>query len=102
MLQGECKLFQQMISSLEKSVFLPYEIIPVKSDLVNRIPSILSKKLVDKIILLIFCEIFIAVEKVLPQVIPSVTPDKARTLFLESRQRGVAVVIVTVKVIPLK
>ncbi|XP_078180304.1 ATP-dependent Clp protease adapter protein CLPS2, chloroplastic-like [Carex rostrata] len=37
------------------------------------------------------------VEKALPQVIPSVTPDKARTLFHESRQRGVAVVIVTVK-----
>lgn len=50
-----------------------------------------------------FFEIFIAVEKALPQVVPSVTPDKARILFYESRERGVAVVIVTVKVInPLK
>ncbi|KAJ4767044.1 ATP-dependent Clp protease adapter protein ClpS [Rhynchospora pubera] len=37
------------------------------------------------------------VEKALPQVVPSVTPDRARLLFYESRDRGVAVVIVTVK-----
>lgn len=37
------------------------------------------------------------VAKVLPQAVPSVTPDDARRLFLESRQNGVAVVIVTVK-----
>lgn len=39
-----------------------------------------------------------AVENVLPQVVPSVTADGARHLFRESRQLGVAVVIVTVKV----
>ncbi|GAB4842840.1 hypothetical protein Ancab_012817 [Ancistrocladus abbreviatus] len=37
------------------------------------------------------------VAKVLPQIVPSVTPDDARRLFNESRQNGVAVVIVTVK-----
>ncbi|KAJ1686586.1 hypothetical protein LUZ63_017976 [Rhynchospora breviuscula] len=37
------------------------------------------------------------VEKALPQAVPSVTPDRARLLFYESRDRGVAVVIVTVK-----
>ncbi|CAL9104864.1 ATP-dependent Clp protease adapter protein CLPS2, chloroplastic-like [Musa acuminata AAA Group] len=37
------------------------------------------------------------VENVLPQVVPSVTADGARQLFRESRQLGVAVVIVTVK-----
>ncbi|KAL2938856.1 ATP-dependent Clp protease adapter protein ClpS [Bienertia sinuspersici] len=35
--------------------------------------------------------------KVLPQAVPSVTPDDARRIFSESRQNGVAVVIVTVK-----
>ncbi|KAB5537958.1 hypothetical protein DKX38_015491 [Salix brachista] len=35
--------------------------------------------------------------KVLPQAVPSVTPDDARKLFHESRENGVAVVIVTVK-----
>ncbi|XP_021719868.1 uncharacterized protein LOC110687518 isoform X1 [Chenopodium quinoa] len=35
--------------------------------------------------------------KVLPQVVPSVTPDDAR-IFSESRQNGVAVIIVAVKV----
>lgn len=34
----------------------------------------------------------------LPQVVPSVTPDAARGLFHKSREDGVAVVIVTVKV----
>ncbi|CAN6549804.1 unnamed protein product [Malus baccata var. baccata] len=38
------------------------------------------------------------VAKVLPQVVPSVTPDVARGLFHKSREDGVAVVIVTVKV----
>ncbi|KAJ7954496.1 ATP-dependent Clp protease adapter protein ClpS [Quillaja saponaria] len=37
------------------------------------------------------------VAKVLPQVVPSVTPDDARRLFNESREKGVAIVIVTVK-----
>ncbi|KAJ6837333.1 ATP-dependent Clp protease adapter protein CLPS1, chloroplastic-like [Iris pallida] len=37
------------------------------------------------------------VEKALPQVVPSVTVAEARKLFHESRQNGVAVVIVTVK-----
>ncbi|KAL6853729.1 hypothetical protein ACP4OV_019758 [Aristida adscensionis] len=37
------------------------------------------------------------VEKALPQVVPSVTPDAARQLFHESRRKGVAVVIVAVK-----
>lgn len=37
------------------------------------------------------------VAKVLPQAVPSVTPDGARKLFHESREHGTAVVIVTVK-----
>lgn len=37
------------------------------------------------------------VAKVLPQVVPSITPDGARDLFHKSRENGVAVVIVTVK-----
>uniref|UniRef100_A0A5B7BK23 Adaptor protein ClpS core domain-containing protein n=1 Tax=Davidia involucrata TaxID=16924 RepID=A0A5B7BK23_DAVIN len=37
------------------------------------------------------------VVKVLPQVVPSVTPDDARRLFNLSQENGVAVVIVTVK-----
>ncbi|KAK6266149.1 hypothetical protein QUC31_016986 [Theobroma cacao] len=37
------------------------------------------------------------VAKVLPQIVPSVTPDGARKLFHVSRENGVAVVIVTVK-----
>ncbi|XWS35246.1 hypothetical protein CRYUN_Cryun21dG0109500 [Craigia yunnanensis] len=37
------------------------------------------------------------VAKVLPQVVPSVTPDDARKLFHVSRENGVAVVIVAVK-----
>ncbi|XP_019709579.1 ATP-dependent Clp protease adapter protein CLPS2, chloroplastic [Elaeis guineensis] len=37
------------------------------------------------------------VEKALPQVVPSITAADARKLFHESRQKGVAVVIVTVK-----
>lgn len=37
-------------------------------------------------------------EKALPRVVPSTTVSEARKLFLESRQKGVAVVIVTVKV----
>ncbi|KAL4291639.1 hypothetical protein GQ457_14G000150 [Hibiscus cannabinus] len=37
------------------------------------------------------------VAKVLPQAVPSVTPDDARKLFHVSRENGVAVVIVTVK-----
>ncbi|KAL6614221.1 hypothetical protein ACP70R_036491 [Stipagrostis hirtigluma subsp. patula] len=37
------------------------------------------------------------VEKALPQVVPSVTAEAARQLFHESRQKGVAVVIVAVK-----
>ncbi|CAK7326934.1 unnamed protein product [Dovyalis caffra] len=37
------------------------------------------------------------VAKVLPQVVPSVTPDVARKLFHESRENGLAVVIVAVK-----
>lgn len=40
---------------------------------------------------------FCVVAKVLPQAVPSVTPDDARKLFHESRENGVAVVIVTVK-----
>lgn len=40
----------------------------------------------------------LVVAKILPQVIPSVTPNDARRLFNESRENGVAVVIVTVKV----
>lgn len=35
----------------------------------------------------------------LPQVVPSVTSDLARELFHESREMGVALVIVTVKVL---
>ncbi|KAH9614757.1 hypothetical protein KSS87_023176 [Heliosperma pusillum] len=38
------------------------------------------------------------VAKVLPQVVPSITPDDARRLFDVSRKDGIAVVIVTVKV----
>ncbi|XP_061987296.1 ATP-dependent Clp protease adapter protein CLPS2, chloroplastic-like [Populus nigra] len=37
------------------------------------------------------------VAKVLPRAVPSVTPEDARKLFHESRENGVAVVIVTVK-----
>lgn len=37
------------------------------------------------------------VEKALPEVVPSVSVAEARELFLDSRQNGVAVVIVTVK-----
>ncbi|CAL4953798.1 unnamed protein product [Urochloa decumbens] len=37
------------------------------------------------------------VEKVLPQVVPSITAEAARQLFHESRLKGVAVVIVAVK-----
>ncbi|KAK9676496.1 hypothetical protein RND81_11G080900 [Saponaria officinalis] len=37
------------------------------------------------------------VAKALPQVVPSVTPDEARKLFIVSRKDGLAVVIVTVK-----
>ncbi|WOK94816.1 ATP-dependent Clp protease adapter protein CLPS1, chloroplastic-like [Canna indica] len=37
------------------------------------------------------------VESVLPQVVPSITSDGARKLFHESREVGIAVVIVTVK-----
>lgn len=37
------------------------------------------------------------VAKVLPLVVPSVTPDDARKLFHESREHGMAIVIVTVK-----
>lgn len=37
------------------------------------------------------------VAKVLPQVVPSVTSDDARKLFHESRENGMAIVIVTVK-----
>ncbi|KAJ8773554.1 hypothetical protein K2173_005800 [Erythroxylum novogranatense] len=37
------------------------------------------------------------VAKVVPHVVPSVTPDEARRLFHESCQNGVAVVIVAVK-----
>ncbi|KAJ8490500.1 hypothetical protein OPV22_012221 [Ensete ventricosum] len=37
------------------------------------------------------------VENALPQVVPSITADGARKRFRESRQRGVAVVVVTVK-----
>ncbi|XP_004297765.1 PREDICTED: uncharacterized protein LOC101299180 [Fragaria vesca subsp. vesca] len=37
------------------------------------------------------------VAKVLPQAVPSVTPDGARELFHKSREDGVAVVVVTVK-----
>ncbi|PPS10561.1 hypothetical protein GOBAR_AA10084 [Gossypium barbadense] len=37
------------------------------------------------------------VAKVLPQVVPSVTPNDARKLFHVSREHGLAVVIVTVK-----
>lgn len=40
----------------------------------------------------------VAVAKVLPQVVPSVTPNDARKLFHEPREHGMAVVIVTVKV----
>jgi hypothetical protein len=38
------------------------------------------------------------VEKALPQVVPSITAEAARQLFHESRLKGVAVVIVAVKV----
>ncbi|KAJ4710360.1 ATP-dependent Clp protease adapter protein ClpS [Melia azedarach] len=37
------------------------------------------------------------VAKVVPQVVPSVTPDDARRLFHESKENGTAIVIVTVK-----
>ncbi|KAL8139936.1 hypothetical protein V2J09_005957 [Rumex salicifolius] len=37
------------------------------------------------------------VAKVLPQAVPSVTPDEARRLFDESRSKGLAVVITTVQ-----
>ncbi|KAE8728591.1 hypothetical protein F3Y22_tig00004198pilonHSYRG00025 [Hibiscus syriacus] len=37
------------------------------------------------------------VAKVLPRAVPSVTPEDARKLFHESRENGVAIVIVTVK-----
>ncbi|KAF7024473.1 hypothetical protein CFC21_036819 [Triticum aestivum] len=37
------------------------------------------------------------VETALPQVVPSVTPEAARQLFHESRQKGAALVIVAVK-----
>ncbi|XP_068640129.1 ATP-dependent Clp protease adapter protein CLPS2, chloroplastic-like [Aristolochia californica] len=37
------------------------------------------------------------VAKVIPQAVPSITPDNARKLFSESREQGVAVVIVAVK-----
>lgn len=37
--------------------------------------------------------------KVLPQAVPAVTPDGARELFHASRENGLAVVIVTVKVL---
>ncbi|XP_077247057.1 ATP-dependent Clp protease adapter protein CLPS2, chloroplastic-like [Tasmannia lanceolata] len=37
------------------------------------------------------------VAKVLPQAVPSITPDDARKLFHKSRENGVAVVIVAVK-----
>uniref|UniRef100_A0A2P2JB41 Uncharacterized protein LOC105123660 isoform X1 n=1 Tax=Rhizophora mucronata TaxID=61149 RepID=A0A2P2JB41_RHIMU len=37
------------------------------------------------------------VTKVIPQVVPSVTPNDARRLFHESQENGFAVVIVTVK-----
>uniref|UniRef100_A0A6V7QXY9 Adaptor protein ClpS core domain-containing protein n=1 Tax=Ananas comosus var. bracteatus TaxID=296719 RepID=A0A6V7QXY9_ANACO len=37
------------------------------------------------------------VERALPRVVPSITTDVARKLFHESREKGVAVVIVTVK-----
>lgn len=39
-----------------------------------------------------------AVEKALPQVVPSVTAEGARQLFHASRQKGAALVIVAVKV----
>lgn len=42
--------------------------------------------------------LFCAVERALPRVVPSITTDVARKLFHESREKGVAVVIVTVKV----
>lgn len=38
------------------------------------------------------------VEKALPQVVPSITAEAARELFHKSRQKGAALVIVTVKV----
>jgi hypothetical protein len=38
------------------------------------------------------------VEKALPQVVPSITAEAALQLFHESRLKGVAVVIVAVKV----
>lgn len=47
---------------------------------------------------LCLCVSFLVVAKVLPQVVPSVTPDDARKLFHESREHGMAIVIVTVKV----
>ena len=41
---------------------------------------------------------FCVVAKVLPRAVPSVTTEDARKLFHKSRENGVAVVIVTVKV----
>ena len=41
-----------------------------------------------------------SVETALPQVVPSVTAEAARQLFHESRQKGAAMVIVAVKVLP--
>lgn len=38
------------------------------------------------------------VERTLPQVVPSLTQEDARKLFHESRQNGLAIVIVAVKV----
>lgn len=48
------------------------------------------------------CVCCFAVAKVLPQVVPSITPDGARDVFHKSRENGVAVVIVTVKVCSFK
>ena len=44
-----------------------------------------------------FCYSF-TVEKALPKVVPSLTIIEARKLFHESREHGVAIVIITVKV----
>lgn len=41
---------------------------------------------------------FFTVEKALPKVVPSLTVIEARKLFHESRENGVAIVIITVKV----
>lgn len=51
---------------------------------------------------LYMCLCSFAVAKVLPQVVPSITPDGARDVFHKSRENGVAVVIVTVKVCCLR